>query len=268
MFKSLPLHMQRSLLGLGFVFLFVASTVHAAEPTLTWFEHAAFEVTTRSGKVFLIDPWLTNPKAPKNISFQHVEAILITHGHFDHVGEAFDLAKKYNATVIAGYELTEIAKKKGVQKVQPLQPSGSVRIEDALITAVPAVHASSYADGDSLQYAGIAMGFVIALDGSATLYHAGDTGVFSDMGLITELYNPQIIMLPIGGTFTMKPVEAALAARAMQPRTIIPMHFDTFPNLTGTDAPHQLEVELKRKGIGSRVVTLTPGKSVTIKQIQ
>jgi L-ascorbate metabolism protein UlaG (beta-lactamase superfamily) len=257
-----------SLLAAVLGLFFFSSIASAAEPTLKWFEHSAFEITTRTGKVILIDPWLTNPKAPKNISFSHVEAILVTHGHFDHVGEAFDLAKKYNATLIACYELTEIAKKKGVQKVQPLQPSGSVRIEDALITAVPAVHASSYADGDNVQYAGVAMGYVIALDGSATLYHAGDTAVFSDMGLIAELYSPQIAMLPIGGTFTMKPAEAAIAARSLQVHTIIPMHFDTFPALTGTDAPHQLEIELKRRGVFSKVVTMIPGKEIPIKQLQ
>ena len=253
---------RSSLIALVLVCFAVGSTLFAAEPTLKWFEHSAFEITTRSGKVLLIDPWLTNPKAPKDISFSHVEAILVTHGHFDHVGEAFELAKKYNATLIACYELTEIAKKKGVQKVQPLQPSGSVRIEDALITAVPAMHASSYAEGETIQYAGVAMGYVIALDGSATLYHAGDTGVFSDMGLIAELYSPQIAMLPVGGTFTMKPAEAAIAARSLQVHTIIPMHFDTFPALTGPDAPHQLEIEMKRKGVFSHVVTLTPGKEI------
>lgn len=245
----------------------LARTVVAAEPQLTWFEHAAFELTTRSGKVFLIDPWISNPKAPKNISFSHVEAILITHGHFDHVGEAFDLAKKYNATLIAGYELTEIAKKKGVTKVQPLNASGSVRFEDATITAVPAVHSSSFQDGDELKYAGSPLGYVIALDGSGTIYHAGDTGVFSDMALIAELYSPQIALLPLGGTYTMKPAEAAVAARALVVKTIVPMHFDTFPALTGPEAPKQLENELKRRGVFSRVMVLTPGKSVNVKDL-
>jgi L-ascorbate metabolism protein UlaG (beta-lactamase superfamily) len=258
--------MKRFLLVVGLGFFAVAAS-RAAEPTITWFEHSAFEITTRSGKVLLIDPWLKNPKAPKNISFTHVEAILVTHGHFDHVGEAFELAKKYNATFIACYELTEIAKKKGVQKVQPLQPSGSVRVEDALVTAVQAVHASSYFDGNTTEYAGVAMGYVIALDGSVTLYHAGDTGVFSDMSLITELYSPQIAILPIGGVFTMKPSEAALATRALQVRTVIPMHYDTFPVLTGPDAPKQLEAEFKRRGVLSRVRTLTPGTAVALKDI-
>ena len=91
---------------------FTWSSAQAVEPTLTWLGHAAFAMTTRSGQIILIDPWITNPKAPKDISFTHVEAILITHGHSDHVGEAFDLAKKYNAPIIASYELTLIAQKK------------------------------------------------------------------------------------------------------------------------------------------------------------
>src|SRR5580698_1213520 len=91
-----------------------ASVAHAAEPKLRWLGHAAFVFTSRTGTVFLLDPWITNPKAPKNISFTHIEGILVTHGHSDHVGEAFELAKKFNAPLIASYELTEIAKKHGV----------------------------------------------------------------------------------------------------------------------------------------------------------
>jgi len=259
---------MKKLFWLGVAVLSVHSLALAADPKLTWYGHAAFEISTRSGKVFLIDPWLTNPKAPKQVSFAHVEGILITHGHFDHVGEAFELAKKYNATLIATYELTEIAKKKGVVKVQPLQPSGSFRIEDVMITAVQAVHSSSFQEGDTALYAGIPMGYVIALDGSATIYHAGDTGVFSDMSQIAELYSPQIALLPLGGTYTMKPLEAAIAARALTVKTIVPMHYNTFPALIGDDAPKQLETEMKRRGVLAKVRVLTPGKAVSIKELQ
>jgi len=245
--------------------LLSASIAHAAEPKLRWLGHSAFEYSSRGGKIFLIDPWITNPKAPKNIVFTHIEGILVTHGHADHVGEAFDLAKKFNAPLVASYELAEIAKKHGVQNVLPLNPNGSIKIETVMITAVPAVHSSSYKEGENNVYAGAPMGFIVADEGAPAFYHAGDTGVFSDMSLIAELYNPQIALLPIGGLYTMKPAEAAIAARNLQARTIIPMHYGTFPALSGT--PAELEREMKRLGVLSRVVVLTPGQEVTLKEL-
>src|SRR5665213_822082 len=113
--------MKRTLLSFSIIgLLFSTNIAQAAQPKLRWLGHSAFEYSTRAGKIFLIDPWITNPKAPKNISFTHIEGILVTHGHFDHVGEAFDLAKKFNAPLIASFELTEIAKKHGVTNVMPL----------------------------------------------------------------------------------------------------------------------------------------------------
>src|ERR1700687_1485353 len=137
----------------------LAATAQGAEPELRWLGHSAFQFTSRTGKVFLLDPWITNPKAPKNISFTHVEGILVTHGHSDHVGEAFDLAKKFNAPVVASYELTEIAKRHGVKNVMPLNPNGSAKIDTVTITAVPAVHSSSYKEGENDIYAGAPLGF-------------------------------------------------------------------------------------------------------------
>lgn len=264
----------------GILFAGYAKAIWAAEPKLRWLGHAAFQFTTRGGKVLLIDPWLTNPKAPKDATPARLDAVLITHGHSDHVGEGFELAKKFNAPVIASYELTEIAKKKGVMNVMPLNPNGSARIENVTITAVPAVHSSSYLatetlasppgssggkEGGHLIYAGAPLGFVVAEDGSPAFYHAGDTGVFSDMAMISELYSPQIALLPIGGIYTMKPAEAAIAARNLQVRTVVPMHYGTFPALAGT--PEELAREMRRRGIPTTLMVLKPGQTIDLKTL-
>jgi len=245
--------------------LMAATVSQAMEPAITWFGHAAFELTTRTGKIILIDPWLTNPTAPKNVTFTHVDAILITHAHADHVGEAFELAQKFNAPIVASYELTEIAKKKGVKNVLPINPSGTQKIAGLTVTAVEAVHSSGYQDGDTILYGGAPLGFIIQQDAAPTIYDAGDTGVFSDMSLIGEIYHPQIALLPIGGVYTMKPSEAAYAVRAIQPRVVIPMHFGTFPALTGT--PAQLKLEMQRLGVLAPVHEMTIGKEERLKDL-
>ncbi len=102
--------MRMKIVFLTVFLLGIQSSANAAEPKLRWLGHAAFIFSSRTGNIFLIDPWITNPKAPKNISFTHVEGILVTHGHSDHVGEAFELSKKFNAPLVASHELTEIAK--------------------------------------------------------------------------------------------------------------------------------------------------------------
>ena len=258
--------MKRFLSGILALGLFLAAgSAHAAEPKLRWLGHAAFVFTSRNGKVFLIDPWITNPKAPKDISFTHIEGILVTHGHADHVGEAFELSKKFNAPLIASYELTEIAKKHGVTNVLPINPGGTQTIGDVTITAVTAVHSSGYLEGDNLIYAGAPLGFIVSEIGAPTFYHAGDTGVTYDMSLINELYHPSIALLPIGGVFTMKPAEAAVAARSLLVNTVVPMHYGTFPALTGT--PAQLVLELKRLGVHARVVEFKPGQEISLHEL-
>ena len=252
-------------LAMALGIIFSAGRARAAEPKLRWLGHSAFVFSSRTGNIFLIDPWVTNPKAPKNITFAHIEGILVTHGHTDHVGEAFDLAKKFNAPLVASHELTEIAKKHGVTNVLPITPGGSQIIGDVTITAVTAVHSSSYNEGESAIYAGAPLGFIVAEDGVPTFYHAGDTGVTYDMALISELYHPAVALLPIGGVYTMKPEEAALAARSLMVNTIVPMHFGTFPALSGT--PAELVVALKRLGLRTRVVEFKPGQEISLNDL-
>ncbi|MFA5975718.1 MAG: metal-dependent hydrolase [Elusimicrobiota bacterium] len=241
------------------------SPAFVPESSLRWLGHSAFQLTTRRGNVFLIDPWLANPQAPKNIQLDHVDGILLTHAHADHVGEAFDLAKKFNAPIIASNELTDIARMHGIKNVLPIDPSGSQCIADVTITAVPAVHSSGYMEGGTIIYGGAPLGFVIAEEGGRTFYDAGDTGVFSDMALISELYHPEIALLPVGGVYTMGPSEAAVATRMLAVRTIVPIHYGTFSALKGT--PEQLATEMKRRGIPTSIVVMKPGQSMTLKEL-
>jgi L-ascorbate metabolism protein UlaG (beta-lactamase superfamily) len=152
-----------------------------------------------------------------------------------------------------------------VTNVMPIQPSGSQKFENVTITAVPAIHSSGFQEDKTILYAGNPIGFVVQEDGAPGFYHAGDTGVFSDMQLINELYHPSVALLPIGGVFTMKPQEAALAVRALQVHTVVPMHFGTFPALTGT--PDGLRNELKRLAMNVTVREMKAGESVSLKEL-
>jgi L-ascorbate metabolism protein UlaG (beta-lactamase superfamily) len=203
---------------------------------ITWLGHATVLIQTAKGTNILIDPFIqNNPKYPKSFELpSKIHYILLTHGHGDHISDAAPVAKKHGSTVVAIYELADYIAKQGVEKTIGMNLGGTVKLDDVSVTMVLAHHSSGAQDQQGTHYVGIAAGYVIETGDGPVLYHAGDTNVFGDMRIIGELYQPEIAMLPIGGFYTMDPKEAAYAARLLGAKAILPIHWGTFPALTGT----------------------------------
>lgn len=231
--------------------------------SLTWLGHNSFKLVTRGGKTVLLDPWVeSNPACPKDQkTFDRLDVMTISHGHGDHMGDAVTLGKKFKPTVICNYEIHLFLQKKGVANTSPMNKGGTQEQHGLRFTMVHAVHSSGIEDGGQVIYGGEACGFVIALEDGTKIYHAGDTAAHADMALIAELYQPEIALLPIGDLYTMSPREAAVAARLLQPKLIVPAHYGTFPALGGT--PDQLRSELKKQGVSAEVVALRPGETLS-----
>jgi L-ascorbate metabolism protein UlaG (beta-lactamase superfamily) len=226
---------------------------------LTWLGHSTFRMETPAGKVVMIDPWVMgNPKCPEaEKKVKQVDVMLCTHGHFDHIGDAVEIAKQHNPAVVGIFELCAWMEKKGVKNTSPMNKGGSQTAGDIKVTMVHADHSCGISDGDEILYGGEACGYVIEFDNGVKIYHAGDTAVFGDMAIIRELYAPDIAMLPIGDHFVMSPREAAYACGLLKAKTVIPMHYGTFPALTGTPA------ELQKLVSGLEIVEMKPGITIS-----
>jgi L-ascorbate metabolism protein UlaG (beta-lactamase superfamily) len=226
---------------------------------ITWLGHATVLVQTPGGANILIDPYIKqNPKYPKNYVLpEKIHFILLTHGHSDHIADVAPVAAQHGSTVVAVFELATYVAGKGVANTIGMNLGGTVQLNEVAATMVEAKHSAGAQDEFGTHYVGVAAGYVLTIAEGPVLYHAGDTAVFGDMKLIRELYRPEVAMLPIGGHFTMGPREAALAARLLAPKVVLPLHFGTFPPLKGT--PQQLAALIDS---GIQVVPWSPGEVI------
>ena len=229
--------------------------------SITWLGHATFLLQSPGGKKILFDPWVTgNPKSPAAAKkLGAIDLILITHGHSDHTGDAVAIGRSSGAQVVAPYELAVWLGSKGLQNVTGMNPGGTLNALGLSITMVPAVHSSSVEEDGRIVYLGVATGYVVKFEDGLTIYFAGDTAIFGDMRLIAEMYAPSIAFLPIGDLYTMGPEQAAKACELLNVKQVVPMHYGTFPVLTGT--PAKLRELVASRGV--QVVELKPGETAS-----
>ena len=230
---------------------------------ITWYGHSAFRLDF-AGKAVLIDPFFTgNPAfvSDRAVAIRGVTHIVLTHGHADHVGDALDISATTGAPVITNYDLCMWLAARGLQKFDPMNTGGTTDQGAFTVTLVRADHSSGDLVNGTSVYLGNPCGAIIKAAGEPTVYHMGDTDIFSDMGLIAEIHQPKIALVPIGDRFTMSPVTAALAVkRFFKLDKAIPCHYGSFPIIE----PNADKFVAAMKGHATTVVVPEKGKAVTV----
>ncbi len=230
---------------------------------ITYFGHSTFGIVSKKGKNIIIDPWIeTNPSCPEELkNIKSVDIIAITHGHFDHIGDLLDICSEHNPQIIANWEICDWLSTKGIENCLPMNKGGAQVIDNIRFIMTHAQHSSGIKEDDgTIIYAGEPGGYVIEFENNFSIYHAGDTNLFGDMNLIGDLYKPSLSMLPIGDVFTMSPFEASHACRFLKSKYAVPMHYGTFPLLSGT--PEEL-IKLTEDISGLEILPLKPGECLT-----
>ncbi|MFL5755043.1 MAG: metal-dependent hydrolase [Chloroflexota bacterium] len=240
------------------------------DTTFTWYGHACLEIRTPGGKTILVDPWFSNPKSPKTIDkVDRCDILLVTHGHFDHMGEGggdmLSIASRFRPAWPCIHEMSLWAGRRlpgGMDQTMGMNAGGTVDVGGIKVSMTPAVHSAGDYNpaGDTTLYLGEPVGFVVELENGFRVYISGDTTAFGDMAFIRELHQPELAVLPIGGHYTMGPREAAIAVELLGVQHVLPIHYGTFPILTGT--PDELREAIRARGSSAEVHAIDPGASL------
>lgn len=236
------------------------------DTTFTWLGHSAVEVRTPGGRRILFDPWLTNPEGVRTVDQQPaMDVLLVTHGHFDHMGEAISLASRHRPAWPCIHEMSLWAGRRlpgGMDQVTGMNKGGTVEAAGLRITMTTADHSAGDWNpaGETTLYLGDPAGFLVELENGFRILNTGDTQAFGDMALIRDLYRPDLALMPIGGHYTMDPTGAALATELLGVRHVLPIHWGTFPILTGT--PAALREAIAARGGTAEVIDWQPGDVV------